>query len=58
MMTKDEISAWEYLKRFESARGKKEREIKKFDRMQKFWYGVWVVVNVLVGIAIVALIWA
>ena len=58
-MTKEnEIAALEYLKRYKINQPRIEMEIREWDKRERFYKGVWITLNVLIGIALVALIWA
>lgn len=58
MTRENEIAALEYLKRYKIDQPRIEMGIRGWDKREKLYKGVWITVNVLIGIAMVALIWA
>lgn len=57
MITREnEIAALEYLKRYKVERN--EVGGRGWDKRERLYKGVWITLNVLIGIAMVALIWA
>lgn len=58
-MTKEnELAAMEYLKRYKVNQPSIEMEIKSWDKREGLYKWFWITINVLIGIAMVAIIWA
>lgn len=59
MITREnEIAAMEYLKRYKVERNLGEVGVRSWDKRERLYKGIWITLNVLIGIAMVALIWA